>query len=244
MLRRLRTVDRKSRADVKRACPIAQDGQATMSEWVALRSRSPLQPSPESRAPSPESRVPTAIIDFCPMDFLSALNSEQREAVLQIDGPLLILAGAGSGKTRVITYRIAYLIGDGHAEPGEVLAVTFTNKAAGEMRERVEGLIGDDGQGRLAVDVSCALCAVVASGGAEDLAVARFRDLRLVGSGRGRQAGAQGSEHRRQARAAADGAVADQSGEEPDGGAGLARGATTTFATSRSRRSTSDTWSR
>jgi DNA helicase-2/ATP-dependent DNA helicase PcrA len=92
------------------------------------------------------------------MDFLDKLNPEQRHAVLHRDGPLLILAGAGSGKTRVITYRIAYLIGDGHAQPDEVLAVTFTNKAAQEMRDRVAALIGSDAQG-IWLSTFHALCA-------------------------------------------------------------------------------------
>src|SRR5690606_2390540 len=97
----------------------------------ALFDTPPVPPTPASAPP-----------DIDPEQLLAGLNGPQREAVTHSGRPLLIMAGAGSGKTRVLTHRIAYLLAARDVHPGQIIAITFTNRAAAEMKDRVTALVG------------------------------------------------------------------------------------------------------
>lgn len=111
-----------------------------------------VEPAAYVPAPAPSSAP------ACPLVDIDSLNPAQREAVLTTEGPLLVLAGAGSGKTRVLTFRIARMIGDLGIRPWQILAITFTNKAAAEMRERLSAMLPDGGMRGMWVCTFHAMC--------------------------------------------------------------------------------------
>ena len=146
---------------------------------------------------------------------LADLNPPQREAVTHGEGPLLVFAGAGSGKTRVLTYRIAYLLATGQALPSEMLAITFTNKAAAEMRDRVERLVGGVSRVMWVMTFHSACARILRADAAAPGLPARLHDLRRGRLAADGEALHRGARRRPEALSATRRALPDLGREEP-----------------------------